>query len=218
MKLLPFTLGIPIGIFLVSLMGCNGGASLENNPMAEIASFVEQNLGKRIYQYFEGNQAEESEVQWSRVEQGTSANMFKSTEVYNTYQANAHSKEYYVQQFSFNTQDKESRFPVHDFQFLVNKGSYMLTDSKEYEGQLAEKQQFKISDRIYVVYKLLGYAHVGDAEASHHKYWSPEFGTLLIWFGEKRFLEMIGIDNQTSLNICKTLIQQIKANILSANH
>ncbi|MEM7374289.1 MAG: hypothetical protein AAF587_37185 [Bacteroidota bacterium] len=217
MKLLPFTLGIPIGIFLVSMMGCNNGASLADNPMAEIARFVEENLGKRIYQYVDGEDRQESEVQWSRIEEDPSTNIFTSTEVYNTYQADADTKEYYVQQFSFNSMDTETRLPVHDFQFSANKGSYILTDSKKYELKLAEKLKLKIRDRIYIVYKLLGYAHVGDEEASHHKYWSPEFGTLLIWFGEQRFLEIIGLDNQASLNICKALIQQIKARIFSAN-
>ena len=64
---------------------------------------------------------------------------------------------------------------------------------------------------IYEVYLLHGFAHVGDPEPAHHKYWNPELGTILIWFGEDRFFELIQTgekNTQATLDALKKVIKQ----------
>lgn len=191
MKLLP--LGVLLGIWLTSLLGCSSSTTMTSspNPMAEIVKLVEQDKGRRLFQYSENGLGQEKEEQWSRVEAGSSEHRFHYTEIYNTYQMDAQTTEYYVQQFSFDGSDTTQRFVVKDFQFVAKGDSFSLSLSKEYEGRVVEELMVEAEGKQVKLYKIFGYAHVADPEPSHHKYWSPEIGSVLIWYGEERFLELV---------------------------
>lgn len=213
MKLLPFAFGILLGIWLVSLLGCNDGTTIPNDPMEEIADFVKQDQGRRLFRYSEDGNNPEEEEQWTRIQQGEHPSQFTNTEVYNTFQINEEETEYYVQQFSLDLADSLNRFLVRDFQFLKSKDSTHLISNTEYEGKLVGQEIYQINEKEVTLFKILGYAHIGDPEPSHHKYWHPEIGTVLIWYGEERFFELISPSYPFILNLKDKVIKRQKSGV-----
>jgi hypothetical protein len=180
--------------------------------LARYVKLVNANQGRRSYRYFEkGNNAKE-ETQWSVIQADTSQGLFFSGEVYNVFQPDSSSStEYYVLEFAFGGEDQLSRWAVRDLQFVASEEGLRLTQLNEQELRVADQFQYETTAGTFDIYKLEGYAHPEDMEPGHIKFWSPVFGTLLIWYGEDRKLEltkMEGLDSQASY---RQLIKRLTA-------
>ncbi|GAB4418988.1 MAG: hypothetical protein OHK0039_30920 [Bacteroidia bacterium] len=138
----------------------------------------------RNYRLHEGTAIREAETQWQRI-YATAEAGYRSLEVYNVFVHEDGRREYYVLEFAFDHLDSLRRFDVADYRFVATADTAYLTDADRMEARLRARLVYD----TLAVYELWGYAHPGDSLYSQVKYWSPQVGTVMIWFGGEETLE-----------------------------
>lgn len=110
-------------------------------------------------------------------------------EVYHRFRSQHTGTEYYIYECCIAPGDTARR-PFLDYRVVVRGDTAYVTDLDRLEFQLAERLDLGPEYPDLEVYRLFGFAHAGDPDPGHYKYWSPQTGTLLIWFGQGTTYEL----------------------------
>lgn len=111
-------------------------------------------------------------------------------ELYNEYQNSAGDMELDVLESFIDTGDTIQKQKIRDQKFLMQGDSLSLTRFDTKSIAMQEAYEFPFADTVYQVYNIFGYAHQGDYTPSHRIFWTQEFGSFLIWYGEWNTLEL----------------------------
>ncbi|MEL6853238.1 MAG: hypothetical protein AAFP92_32305, partial [Bacteroidota bacterium] len=150
----------------------------------EWARYLDQSVQARTYEQKtngESNLTEEIKIFLQALDQ----KRFRHFELYNTFQGEgaAATKEYYLSEMELDLTQMGTRQDLINYQVLESPDSSWFSGLEALEVEITEEQHLQLGDQAYTWYELKGYAHAGDDAPGHYKYWSPEFGTLLIWYG-----------------------------------
>lgn len=173
-----------------------------------IEALVQNPKQKQTYIYEEEGEEIEEELQWSQIE--LKNDNWAYLEVYNQFLTETGQQEYNLYEFHFDPHNVGARFPILEYELRVFQDSAWFALTNELQASLDSVLTLE-GDKLY---RLLGYAHIGDPAPGHIRYWSPEYGTVLTWYGENRFFELHkaypGLD-PTRLRLLKGLaFQDIK--------
>lgn len=143
-----------------------------------MAVAIPQNIRKYRYE-IDGKPQEEDQL-WNKVE-ARDDSIFTQVAITNIFTKGDKQKEYYALEQIVDLRDTTHRQPVIEYQFVVNPDTAYIrvADQKElrYTGISYEK-----------IYLLEGFAHKGNPTPEQYRWWSPQFGDVMIWYGERRFL------------------------------
>ncbi|MEL7532014.1 MAG: hypothetical protein AAFN10_11925 [Bacteroidota bacterium] len=149
-----------------------------------IEALVQDPKQKQTYLYEEGGKVIEEEVQWSLIEKKNGN--WTYLEIYNQFLTETGQQEYNLYEFHFDPHNVGARFPILEYELRVYQDSawFALTDELQasLDGVLTTKGD--------TLYRLLGYAHIGDTAPGHIRYWSPDFGTVLTWYGKQDLFKL----------------------------
>ncbi|MDX1907868.1 MAG: hypothetical protein SF053_12615 [Bacteroidia bacterium] len=135
----------------------------------------------RTYTFTDGNQPVRTEVTWLRLDPGQ---RIRQREVYHVFDSRAlDTREYYVTEMRLDLQDTVSRQLFLDFRIVADRDTARVVIADRQEVRVNRIDTLVVGGESEVVARLLGYAHEGDDRPGHHKYWSPRYGTLLVWYG-----------------------------------
>lgn len=215
---MPTQISVILAVLISLLMasGCKTTQKVftsEEQRLLEIEDWVSKGEGKVVYQQVFGTEKENPEKRWVQILPINEGQNYQQVEVYNVYKGSNHEREYYVQELVIDPKDTSSRQPILDYQFVISPDSIYFTSTTPYEFKIVGKQMVSKEGKMYEIYQLFGYAHIGDLTPSHHKYWSPEFGTVLMWFGDDRYFEMIKPEKAAWQSVLEELKGTIKAGI-----
>lgn len=111
-------------------------------------------------------------------------------ELYNEYQNTAGDLELDVLESFIDTGDTIQKQKIRDQKFLLKGDSLFLTRFDTKSIAMQEGYEFLFADSLYQVYNIFGYAHQGDYTPSHRIFWTQEFGSFLIWYGDWNTIEL----------------------------
>lgn len=192
------------------LIACQppGSISQEQRQIAEVVAITEQDRFFQQYVQIQDTEIAFEQEQWTKIESLDSLEGYRHLEVYNVYEAEDGSKEYYVSEFELLLRDTIQRQLISDYQVIVKKDTAYIQLSTENDFRLSQKFEYQIKNKIYKVYKLFGYAHKSDKDPVHYKYWSPDFGTLMIFSGQNESFELK--KGRGEEEIIQVLLKEIK--------
>ncbi len=174
---------LPLFLSLL-LFSCTETLSEVAQKRQTIEALVQNSKQKQSYLYEEAGKVIEEEVQWSLVEKKDGN--WTYLEIYNQFLTETGQREYNLYEFHFDPNNVGGRFPILEYELRVYQDSawFALTDELQasLDGVLSIGE-----DKLYRIY---GYAHVGDAAPGHMRYWSPDYGTVLIWSGNQDFFQL----------------------------
>ena len=160
---------------------------------------------RQIYIFEEGGEETSEEQQWSQISWKEAS--WSYLEIYNQFEREDGQQQFNLFEFRFDPEALGRRFTVLDYELRIQNDSSWFALPTELEAGLDSVLVFD-KDTIY---RILGYAHKGDTSPGHIRYWSPEYGTLLVWYGKDRFFELIdpypGL-NKNRINQLTDLIRQ----------
>lgn len=134
------------------------------------------------YLYTVDGQSEEEDQLWNKVLL-SSDSVYTQIAITNIYQKNESEREYYALEQIIDLRDTTLRQPVIEYQFVITPDTAFI--------RLADQQELRYTGiHFEKTYLLEGFAHKGNPEPEQYRWWSPKYGDVLIWYGEKRFLEL----------------------------
>ncbi|MCI4668128.1 MAG: hypothetical protein MRZ79_08195 [Bacteroidia bacterium] len=125
---------------------------------------------------------EEKDQLWSEVT-SPQPEVYIQKSITNIYEKNKSHKEYYALEQIIDLSDTTNRQPIFEYQFVVNSDTAFVR-------VFDEKELRYTGISVDGIYLLEGYAHDGDPSPEQFRWWSPTYGDLIIWYGEKRFLTL----------------------------
>ncbi|WNJ19790.1 hypothetical protein [Pontibacter sp. G13] len=159
-----------------------------DSHMAEIVNWVESQKPVHLLEV-RADGAGRSEKGWVMMDT-LSDGRVRMTEVYNVYRDQSGGTEYYVQELKLDLTDFENRQEAIDYQFKVTPDTAFMVLADPYEVQIDRKMTLPVDTDSMEIYRILGFAHLGDPKPGHHKYWSPILGNVVIWYGSET-LELV---------------------------
>ncbi|MEZ4774909.1 MAG: hypothetical protein R3D00_17120 [Bacteroidia bacterium] len=117
--------------------------------------------------------------------------LYHHREIFSEYNNGRGGEEYSVIEFILNVNDSINRQKYEEYELVAEKDSVYITSVSPFEIMLTQTLMVDYSEKRIPLYRLDGYAHPGDAEPSHYKFWSPRFGIVMIWYGDETIFELI---------------------------
>ena len=136
-----------------------------------------------------------------------------STELYNIFESENGTKEYYVLEMTLDAKETTQRQKVLDYRLFESPDSVFLANGDVTEILIADHFTLNTSNKDYEVFLFNGYSHEGDPEPVNLRFWSPVFGTLLIWYGDDITYELVSTGNPAEEETLLNLRKQIKLNL-----
>lgn len=121
---------------------------------------------------------------------------------------------------SADTRDSIIR-PVREFQVKLGAADTAVLQRAETAYALAEIKTLSVKGRSIRIYKLIGlegtvanYAHTYETglalPASDHRYWTPEYGNILTYFGNDTSFELIATSDPDETELLAALRKEIR--------
>lgn len=159
-------------------------------PMRTAIDLTELEVPEFEYQVLTDGQPEAGSVsQWTLIEQ-ISQNRFHCLEVYDVFEYENGQKDYAVLEYTLDLQDTSSRAAVLDYRFRANADTAFYTDLARRGAQL-RKVAFEAEG--HTVYELASYEYYDSPDLSRLTYWTPAWGAILIYGGNKETFELVGL-------------------------
>jgi len=140
---------------------------------------MEKKSAIQEYYFEDSGTIQEQEQQWASIRQMENGSWLQLSLV-NIFEASPTEKEYYVEEARLNPSDSSRQRILH-FQFIINPDTAYRVTSSNFACRFTGYQQ----DGLYL---LEGYAHEGDPYVSQYRWWSPQFGDVITWYGNSRYL------------------------------
>lgn len=140
--------------------------------------------GRPPYRYrnLGGERAGTTEQQWTRID-SVGPGRYRSLEVYNVYEyPDGKQREFFLLLFTLDLSDTTQRVPVQDLRFRASADTAYYTDRDDQELRLQGGGPLPLPDGL-PIYALEGYAHAGDPDPGYLRFWSPQAGSVLSWYG-----------------------------------
>lgn len=172
----------------------------------EVLDLAEQK-DQYTFRYIENGQPGKKEFSRISISGNEQKSRYRHLEIYSTYENPQGGKEYYAVEFEIEPSDTLLRKPLNEFQVVHLADTAYRSVHTPTDILLEKIVSVSHEDQDYPLFKILGFAHKGDAEPAHHRYWSPQLGTVLLWFGENYAFELMSGPNpkdQTLLNLLKS--------------
>ncbi|MDX2246313.1 MAG: hypothetical protein SF052_06040 [Bacteroidia bacterium] len=165
------------------------------------------------YSYIEAGQ--QGNPEYSKIDIRISADslQYHHREIFSEYDNGRGGNEYSVIEFILNTEDSLSRQKYEEYQVVAEKDSVYITAVSPFEMLLTHTLKVTYSETEFPLYRLDGYAHPGDPEPSHYKFWSPRFGIVLIWYGEGTVFELIASPDEADTPLLIAMKEKALATI-----
>jgi hypothetical protein len=167
--------------------GLYGGDS--ERKIKELAALVQDDAQASYYQFRNGEETQPLEKQWSLIEKDLGQWTYQ--EVFNVFVSPGGNTHYSILEMRFVPKTIGQRFPILEYELVSNADSSWYGQPTVREGELIRQLDAKVDGKGHELFSLKGYAHQDDPEPGHIKFWSPEVGTVLIWFGEERYFELV---------------------------
>ena len=194
-------------LFLLTLMGlisCNSPVKEEtNNPyplchqnpanesfqfMRNVIDLSLDSSQKRSSVYLESGEDPEMYEEWLDVFP-IGKGRYLETSIYNIYEQ-GDNREYYVQLMELDTNSLKKR-ASRDLQFRVTPDTaYPTLADTTFFRYTGYSRQESFSDTKIDLFLLEGYEHSFDITYGHLKWWAPQLGAVLIWYGEDRYFQL----------------------------
>lgn len=205
------------GSLLIACLGTVACSSVEPDALPtsqiELASYLAHRpQAYQRYVQLNGEEVLFEQEQWGLIRRLDSLPGYQQVEVYNVYEAEDGTREYYVLEFALDTTNTASRQSVLDYQVVVEPDTAYIQLNEENTFQLKAHRRMQVGNQSFEVYKLWGYAHPMDTQPVHHKYWTPRLGTLMIYAGKNDTFELVegNIDADTLSMLQASLKQAIR--------
>lgn len=169
--------------------GHQAGRAASQDPRFEEVAKLAGNSQVYYFTEFTGNQPKNTDsIKYSLRDVGEG--QYVQYELYNEYLNPAGDLELDVLESFIDTGDTIQKHKIRDQKFLMKGDSVSLTRFDTKSIALQEQYEFPFADTLYRVYNIFGYAHQGDYTPSHRIFWTQEFGSFLIWYGDWNTLEL----------------------------
>lgn len=169
--------------------GHQAGRAASQDPRFEEVKKLAGDSQVFYFTEFTGNQPKNTDsIKYSLREIGEG--QYVQYELYNEYQNTAGNLELDVLESFIDTGDTIQKQKIRDQKFLLEGDSISLTRFDTKSIALQEFYEFPFEDSTYRVYNIFGYAHQGDYTPSHRIFWTQEFGSFLIWYGDWNTVEL----------------------------
>ncbi|MEO0638366.1 MAG: hypothetical protein AAFY70_01465 [Bacteroidota bacterium] len=189
-----------LGLVLL-LWGCNAPPQADmlppclQNPTSEsfifMRSIIDLHQDSSRYRksiYMESGEQAETYEEWADIF-AIDSSRYRETSLYNVYET-PESKEYFLEIMELNTASTK-RGLVRSLQFRTTADTaYPTVSSQTYFRYTGEQKSWEQGGRGLNVYLLEGFAHAEDKDFGNLKWWSPQLGTLLIWYGDSRYYQL----------------------------
>jgi hypothetical protein len=182
------------GGFLLSCSPKSGGPTQARNKMPEdvtareVLSLLKEDIGNN-YQSSENGQVDLEERSFVKVE-ALNESEYRHFEVYNVYEAENGTREYYISEFVFDTNDSVERQKIKDYQLVIKDDSVSEAEGNDYEFLIEVSQAYTLADQSYELYLLSNFGHVGAQQPDQYSVWSPSCGIVLSWYGDDRWFSL----------------------------
>ena len=187
----------------------NPELSIEEEKLRKLKTMNKDESTTYTYHEFRSDTVTTEEKQSVLIEQH-SENQFLSTELYNIYQNENGVKEYYVMEMRLDVTDTTQRQQVLDYRLFESADSVFLSGGDVTEILIKDHLTLSAEDKDYEILLFNGYSHLGDPEPVNLRFWSPIFGTLLIWYGNDVTYELVRTGNPNEDEILTNLRKQIR--------
>ena len=203
-------------ISLVAFFACKNskpvqesGLSVEEEKLEKLKALKNNPSSSYTYHEFRSDTVTTEEKQSVLIEQ-MSDGRYLSTELYNIYVSEDKITEYYVLEMKLDPVDTTQRQKVLDYRLFEAPDSVFLASRDVTEILIRDHFSLHSNHKEYEVFLLNGYSHEGDPDPVNYRFWSPEYGTLLIWYGEDITYELVDTGNPSEEEILLNLRSQIK--------
>lgn len=179
---------------LVFCTACNqdghqAGRAASLDPRFEEVANLANSSQVFYFTEFIGNQPKNTDsIKYSLRELGEG--QYVQYELYNEYQNTAGDLELDVLESFIDTGDTIQKQKIRDQKFVMKGDSVSLSRFDTKSIAMQEEYEFPFADSLYRVYNIFGFAHQGDYTPSHRIFWTQEFGSFLIWYGEWNTIEL----------------------------
>jgi len=160
-----------------------------------------------VYQSFAEGEPQQQERQWTAITQ-RGPQRYHSLEVYNVYVDAQQRTEYFVQEFSVDLGDTTNRVEVRDYRFLATPDTAYYTDITQ--RGLRVRDRWTETDSL-TVYEMEGFEYLDSPDHGQLKYWTPQVGTILQYFGQGETFELIETGSPTLDRTLVPLRDEIRA-------
>ncbi|MEZ4827004.1 MAG: hypothetical protein R3C61_12110 [Bacteroidia bacterium] len=143
------------------------------------------------YLYIQNGTSGTPEKSKIEIEDSPEGNFYHHREIFSEYKNGRGGFEYSVIEFIIDVSDSLNRQKYEEYELVDDRDSVYISSVSPFEFLMTGKVNVNYSGKIYPIYRLDGYAHPGDPEPSHYKFWSPEFGIVLIWYGDGVLFELM---------------------------
>lgn len=176
-------------LFSCNQQGEQEGRAAEQDPRFEEVSALFEDTQVYYFTEFTGNQSKSTDsLKYSLRDVGNG--QYVQYELYNEYTNTNGNLELDVLESFIDTGDTISKQKIRDQKFLLIGDSLSLTRFDTKSTSLQETYEIVAGDSTYLVYNIFGYAHQGDFTPSHRIFWTQEFGSFLIWYGDWDTIEL----------------------------
>lgn len=206
----PLLTGLLGGLCLLTACKSMSESSVQQKARL-IAHLVEDAQQVAEYQFRDGTETQPIEQQWSVIE--SDHGIWHYTEIFSVFRRPDGNLDYGLLEMSFDANDTLNRFKVLEYQLLQSEDSSWYTSPTVRQGKLIARLTYEFQGKSYKLYGMEGYAHANDPQPGHLKYWSPELGTVLIWFGEERFFELVKVGGGEKEGLLRQALSTAIANL-----
>jgi hypothetical protein len=164
--------------------------------MVQAITLVQAGKAPLVYQGFVAGVAKPlEEPQWTRLT-ALDGQRYHSQEVYNLYVDAQGRTEYFVQEFTVDLSDTLGRREVRDYRFRTTADTAYYTNLST-PGLRVLGRWATIAG--LPIYEMQGFEYLDSPDHGQLKYWTPEVGTILQYFGQGETFELVQTGDQ-SLN------------------
>ncbi len=172
--------------------------TLLHKKMRQVVDLVDESYAQTYRYEAEGNK-DKADKQWNRI-LAIDSLLFRQLSLTNIFESEGGLKEYYALEMSIDLGDTLHRQSLLDYQFTVDEDTAMMVRADEREIRYT-------GISVDGAYLLEGYAHKGNPFPEQYRWWSPESGDLVIWYGEERFFVLQSPSDEKT----QELIEGLKA-------
>lgn len=199
-------------VLLIIQSSCTGTRDTQNQlpevngPMKMILDLAQTDKFS-VYSYTEAGVQGNPEKSKIDIQVSEDSVLYHHREIFSEYNNGRGGEEYSVIEFILNVNDSINRQKYEEYELVAEKDSVYISSVSPFEIMLTETLTIDYLEKKIPLYRLDGYAHPGDAEPSHYKFWSPRFGIVMIWYGEGTVFELIASPKDED----QSLISALKA-------
>ncbi|MEO0472444.1 MAG: hypothetical protein AAF206_22665 [Bacteroidota bacterium] len=195
---------------MLTVFSCQTG---ESDPLRQQLAKIKslEDLTKVSYRQMSGEEVILEEAQFTQIEQLGDMH-YRSLELTNVFHSPNGNDSWTVMEMDLNLQDLKGRQEIRSYEIIEEGDSIRLADADYMEVKLAGVISFPIDGKDESIYRFFGYAHIGDPQPGHIKYWHPHFGTIMMSFGNDLRFEMTDpgdLGDAQLLNKLNFLIREI---------